>query len=729
MVKYKNFIIPLFLGCCIIIVFIPALQWLDRYSIMNPFETGVPNPFSFSVLFGLLFLCMGIKLLGRIKIFSAKFLFIIYIMCILSIPFGSFGLMRPFFWAVTNVAGEHVDRKINTVKKAYLAQNGKYYLKMEKEDYQKFLDLDLQKGGTDQDKILRKKKKLELILPLKRFWSGAFSTPEELNRSKTENWSILKKINASLSAIPLNIWVPVLARWGILFLLVFLIALYWGNLLNKEWAGKENLVFPLTLFPLSILSNDNSNPNRFSILVSNPFFLGGILFAVFSLGIGGSAHYNIVNIDFNTAVSIEKLDFSKIFINEPWTIINDNIFFISPLLIGIALFINQDILRGTLLVFVIFQFLRLALGMATEHSSSLFSFNELGFKGSNYADLGLGAGIIFGILYIYRTIVKAPSNGDRKKEFNTKTYLIVTTVFMFILGFWLLDLGIEGISGVFVFAFFFFWLFIGAVVLARLRAEGGLPTNSIHFSDHFLGLRTGGIMVHGFSNSVIMSHASLITISCLPGLLATHLENWFIAKKLNISKKEVIIASTTAFLLSIIVGYTSFMVFSYWYGFQNMSPLQYEWYVKHPLWQIFQRGSESFVNIEIDYGRIIMIVIGAIIMGAFIIIRKKFPRFSINPICFLLVCLGTFLKIDTSGVPLWASPEYINFIWGPFLIALIYKNIIIKYGGMDIYERTLPLGYGLVFGHLFMILFWNCYHGFIGGADLQIYTGIYNYYQ
>jgi len=99
-------------------------------------------------------------------------------------------------------------------------------------------------------------------------------------------------------------------------------------------------------------------------------------------------------------------------------------------------------------------------------------------------------------------------------------------------------------------------------------------------------------------------------------------------------------------------------------------------------------------------------------------------RFPIAPVCFLLVCLGT--TTFQRGELFWREGRWpVNFIWGPFLIAFLLKKAVLRFGGMDLYSRTVPGALGLVLGHAVMVVFWNLYHALFQPANVTIFTGLF----
>ena len=142
------------------------------------------------------------------------------------------------------------------------------------------------------------------------------------------------------------------------------------------------------------------------------------------------------------------------------------------------------------------------------------------------------------------------------------------------------------------------------------------------------------------------------------------------------------------------------------------------------LWLTFVTGQLNLVHHRVDVIWCTMIILGAVIMAALLALRKRYPRFPVPPVCFLIVCLGTVVfKHGKPFMSLVAPP--INFIWGPMLIAYIIKKLILRFGGMDLYIRFQPAALGLIVSQAVVIVFWNVYHAIAAPPNVTVFTGIF----
>jgi hypothetical protein len=114
-------------------------------------------------------------------------------------------------------------------------------------------------------------------------------------------------------------------------------------------------------------------------------------------------------------------------------------------------------------------------------------------------------------------------------------------------------------------------------------------------------------------------------------------------------------------------------------------------------------------------------------MALLLVIRRRRPKFPLPPICLLLVTLGTvgFQTGEDALHPTYTAGPYVCFIWGPFLIAWLIKKFVLRFGGMDLYVRMIPLALGLICGQCLMIVFWNVFHAAAGPAGVPVFTGVF----
>ena len=701
-------------GALLILALVPVLQWLGRGAAGSSAELDAPGPIAVGALVAMLAIAALLRLLGASRKFEPRALILVYVMLSASIPFCNFGLVQGFFASITAVAGEYLDRRVMTIQRAYEMQDPDFFPKVSEPVHAEYRRLMEATRDRPQDAAVLRARQAELILPLKRFWSGVAVDPDAKARLDHAHASVAARAADAWRAIPWTIWRPVLVCWGALFGLVLTAVLMMGRGLARDWIDRENLPFPAAQLPLGLIeSSDPHSRAPGSDMSRNPFFWGGFGIAAILLLLSGISHYHILNLPLVAPVTFERIDFRAIFVSPPWNVLADNLLLISPLMIGLALLVHQDILKGCLWVFGILMVVRLAAGIGEAGLRDALgeAWPSNGFP--YFRELGTGAMALFALVTIARN--RAALFGSRRRAMG---WLAVSGL---IVAWWYR----QGVSGGMALVFLFFvavWTILGGVAVARARAEGGLTQGGANFSGSEFAFNTGNVSTYGLANILAFNHSFFLTISMLPGLLASTMEGCYLARRFRLSFRAVFTAVAVGFAVALAAGMLSFLLLSYSYGAQNMQ-LFLQRMARFPFYDTFMGGDVTFQSGR-DAVRAAMVPAGAVLMGALLWIRRRQPRFPIAPVSFLVICLGT-ITFQRAGDGLHALQLIpINVVWGPILIAWILKGMILRYGGMDLYVRTRPAALGLVFGHAVMILAWNIYHA-VASPDTMLFTGVF----
>lgn len=704
---------PVAVGALLIAGLVPALQWLGRGAAGSSAEMDVPAPIAIGVLTALVAIAGLVRLLHATGRFSARSLILLYVMLTTSVPFCNFGLVQGFIASVTAVASEHLDRRIMTIRQGYASQDPNFFPKISESAYAEYLRLGEEARERPEASAELQARQMELISPLKRFWSGvAFDAAARAELDRT-NAGVLERAREAWRAIPWAIWRPVLLTWGILMVLVLGGMLLLASGFARDWIERENLPFPVAQLPLALVPDGDGSKTDAPSLFRNSFFAWGVGISVLLLLLGGLAHYRIVNIPLVGPVTFQRVDFRSIFVAPPWNVLSQNILFLSPVMIGLALLVHQDILKGCLMVFAALMGARFAAGLGEPGLRQLLGDHWQGNAFPYFRELGTGAAVAFALVMVWR---------NRGTILGRRAQIALWAALSAAVAMWWYAEGVRGWSGVLFLFFFAVWTILGGIALARARAEGGLPQGGTNLSGSEVAFNTGNVATHGLNNVLAFNQSFFITISALPGLLASTIEGLYLGRRYQISRRSVLAAVAVGFCVALAVGSVSFLVISYALGAQNLQ-LYLSRMMKFPYYDTF-RGGDVVFHSGADIIRLLMIPAGAVLMAVLLFVRRRVPRFPIPPMCFLLVCLGT-LTLQRAGETLHDLRVIpINVVWGPILIAFLIKGLILRYGGMDLYVRSRPVALGLIFGHALMIVAWNIYHA-VASPGMTLFTGVF----
>lgn len=700
-------------GALLIAVLVPCLQWLGRGGTGNSAELDVPTPIAIGVLTALVAIAFVLGMLRATRRFKPQTLMLLYVMLTVSVPFCNFGLVQGLFASLTAVSSEYLDRQVKTIRAGYASQDPRFFPKLPEADYKEYTGLAEEAARRPSDSADLQARQVALLRPLKRFWSGVSIDKDAkagLDRVNAGWWECARE---SCRAIPWGTWGPILIAWGILMALVLGGMLLVASRLGQDWIERENLPFPVAQLALGLLASEGTGPEKgqHPALFRNVYFLGGAVLSALLLLLGGMAHYGFLHLPVTGAVTFQRLDFSSILVSPPWDILADNMLMLSPVMIGLFLLVHQDTLKGCLWVFASLMGLRFAAGLAEPGLRQAVGASWHGNGLPYFSELATGAVVVFAAVQVWR-------NRASFARIHWVAWLISAIAIVI----WWYIQGLQGWGGLFFLLFFAIWTILAGIGMARARAEGGLPLGGTKLSGSEVSFNTGNVATYGIDNVMAFNQSFFITISMLPGLIASTMEGLYLGRYLKVSRRTLLTCVAVGFVVALGIGLLSFLVFSYAYGCQNILPFLQRM-AKYPLYDTFHAGDVVFQS-GTDRIRMLAIPVGAVVMAALLVLRRRFPRFPIPPLCFLLVCLGTF-TFQRAGQELHHLHLIpINVVWGPILLAFVIKSLVLRFGGMDLYVRSRPMALGLIFGQAITMVAWNVFHG-LASPEMPLFTGVF----
>ena len=703
----------LVVGALLITVLVPCLQWLGRGGMGNSAELDVPTPIAIGLLTALVAITFVLGMLRATRRFNPQTLMLLYVMLTVSVPFCNFGLVQGLFASLTAVTSEHLDRQIKTIRAGYASQDPRFFPKLSEADYKEYTGLAEEAARRPSDSADLQARQVALLRPLKRFWSGVSIDKDAKAGLDRVNAGWWERAHESCRAIPWGTWGPILIAWGILLALVLGGMLLVASRLGQDWIERENLPFPVAQLALGLIASEGTGPEKgqHPVLFRNVYFLGGAVLSALLLLLGGMAHYEFLSLPVTGAVTFQRLDFSLILVSPPWNILADNMLMLSPVMIGLFLLVHQDTLKGCLWVFASLMGLRFAAGLAEPGLRQALGASWQGNGLPYFAELATGAVVVFATVQVWRN----------RASF-ARIHWVAWLISAIAIAVWWYIQGLQGWGGLFFLLFFSIWTILAGISIARARAEGGLPFGGTKLSGSEVAFNTGNVATHGIDNVMAFNQSFFITISMLPGLIASTMEGLYLGRHFKVSRRTVLTCVAVGFVVALGVGLLSFLVFSYAYGCQNIQPFL-ERVAKFPLYDTFHAGDVSYQS-GTDRIRILAIPIGVVVMVALLVLRRSFPRFPIPPLSFLLVCLGTF-TFQRAGQELHHLHSIpINVVWGPILLAFVIKSLVLRFGGMDLYVRTRPAALGLIFGQAIAMVAWNIFHG-LASPEMPLFTGVF----
>ncbi len=541
-------------GAGLLFLLIPLLHWLDRGSVGNNLEMDVPNPGGLGLLVVLVLANGLVMLLARYRGMSRRSMLILYVMFSVALPVCGVGVMHGLFSSITARQREYVNRMRGATRehpnRLYEQARAYQYPKLDAGVHERFLDLfDPLYAERNQIRDARSQA-LDITGDYRRFWTGKELTGELKRQYDHSGWGLARTVRETWCAVPWHVWLPPLLYWGGFLSLWFLGTMCLASLLHGDWVRRENPPFPVAQAPLALLGGDGTEDGREPAAgpFRTPVFWVAFTLGVLLLGLGGLAHYQLLPITLDGAVTFQRIDFLPILVSPPWNGIAQNVLFLSPLMIGLAWMVHQDVLRGGLIVFAVIQFARMALAAAGPAlATALRGRWDAGAVSFHYPELATGAALVFILVLVWRQRAlfawrRLPSDAEDAEGYMPRRVAVLLLLTLGGLVSYAVDLGATGLSGVYTALLFVFWTLGGGLVLARCRIEAGLAANSAHVANEIsMSMRTGG-GAHGLGNLAAMTNGVLITSSAMPGLLAAQLEGLYLAGKVRLRPRTLAVA-------------------------------------------------------------------------------------------------------------------------------------------------------------------------------------------
>ena len=463
---------------------------------------------------------------------------------------------------------------------------------------------------------------------------------------------------------PLSVWLPFIF---VLYFVMFCVA----SILRKQWVEKERLIYPLTILPTEMVKGADAS-GKVPPFFKNPLMWLGFSIA-FIMGTINALHFYFPMVSFiNLAPSI------KIFRRTM-----DLPFRISFPVIGFTFFVNLNVLFSVWFFNILFKIIRGSfniMGIASPENVGIY-----GCSGEPiFNHFGMGAMVVMVVysLWISRAHLKDVWDGatgkrqvDDSGEVMSYKAAFWGMVFgsLFLTG-WLIVSGMKWyIAILFLVSAFIIWM-----VLTRVVCEGGIPT-----------LVATSIASAQIVSAFGSAHLAPMTIVAL-GMTYVYaadirtfpLSSISMGLKISSDAKKnsygVFWAIMCAIILNIIVTLILQLRLGYRYGGINMN----DWYFRGDVTAPYKYVAEM-IKSQTSPNKIgwISRCIGAFTMWLFLFMRQHFLWWPFHPIGIVIA-------------PVWL----IDNLWFSIFIVWLLKSIIMRYGGVQVYDKVkyfflgLPLG-------------------------------------
>jgi len=236
-------------------------------------------------------------------------------------------------------------------------------------------------------------------------------------------------------------------------------------------------------------------------------------------------------------------------------------------------------------------------------------------------------------------------------------------------------------------AYYYLW--------ARLRAEAGLGYLFFPVEIESVFMRSLGRRAFGTRDIIALVSTRWATFAgggdTFEVCTGSVLESFKIADSGAIAKRRLAAAMLAGFLLSLAVGSYVLMRGFYHYGYFRTyvgagSAWAWSWQTRYDGARILERLSSTEGP---DPNAILAMALGALVTLLLGLLRLRFLWWPFHP-------LG-YVAANTWGM---------YYYYMPFLVGWILSSLVVHYGGLKLYRRTIPLAVGLVVGDMVNPTLW-----------------------
>ena len=469
-------------------------------------------------------------------------------------------------------------------------------------------------------------------------------------------------------------WEPIL--WWTLFLSVLIwVMICIDLLLRKQWIERERLTYPIVRLPIEMTHSDGR------LFKSKMFWVG---FAI----AGGIDLINGFHVFFPVfpEIPVREFNLGAYFTEKPWDAIGWTPIYILSFGVGLAFLMPLE-MSFSLWFFYLFWKGERVLGRAMG-LQILPGFPYHGPQGVG-AYLGIACFALYGgrkhILHVIKNIIGTgksqnnhlDSDGSVAHEMKgTTNYrwvfagLVAGILFLFIFS------GYGGMA-VWIIALYFLIYYLLALGITRVRAEVGPPTHEMFVANprQFI-LDAFGSRPIPPQSLTMMSLYYAFNRGYRAHPMPHTLEGFKIAEVGNMKAKGMVIAMMCAVFFGILAAFWSYLVVSYDIG---ANPgLGNGGYNRLRTWLYYP--SETNVPAVTFMG------VGFLFTGLLWWLRSRFPMFPFHP----------------TGYAVASSMWTFGWLWFSVFISWVAKNLIVRFGGIRLYHRVMPLFLGLILGE-FMV--------------------------
>ena len=478
-------------------------------------------------------------------------------------------------------------------------------------------------------------------------------------------------------SIPWKAWLPTFLAWTPFVWALFLVMIAAMVLLRKQWIEHERLIYPLVRVPLAMAEQGDSG-ERIS-----PFFKNPVMWAGFAVpAVWGTLHG--IHTYFPGVVAIaQNVDMIHLIV-PIFRNMSELQFKFRFNILGFFYFVKTEIAFSFWFFNLFTNMLRGTFGVLGITSSEMLGGgHQIVNPILLHQSIGGMLVLFFGVLWTARKHLKAvlrkaflgdPEVDDSGEILSYRAAVIILLVGSLVMVGWLWLAGMPVWVGLAV-------LFVAAVLIVgytRLVAESGLSDGAPPGVPAGLLISAVGSSVIGAQGLVILATTYFWTAGVRSFVMTSCANSLRMGEELGERRRPLFWIMILALVVGLVGSVWMLMVLSHKYGALNLM----QWIVG---WQ----GGYDYIEPWLDTPTVphlwgwINTGIGAAFMALLMMARWRYVWWPLHPL----------------GYPLGAT-GIMDHLWFNMFLAWFIKMLVLKYGGIGLYQKTRPFFLGMIAGHI-----------------------------
>ena len=534
----------------------------------------------------------------------------------------------------------------------------------------------------------------------------------EAGRTVVESW--YHGLRVGEQVIPWVAWLVPLVAWGTFIFASYIMLGCLSVMLRAQWAEREALAFPLLRLPLE-MTEDVDRRDQFGAL--GRFFRDRLMWIGFGIAVFIQL-LNGLNLYCPEIVPPVPLsiDTKTIFTEAPWNQMGPLLLTVYPLVVGITYLLTSEVsfslwffywfIKVQLIIAYYLGFVPSTLPSSIGHTMGARSF-------ANYQQVGVYLVYVALVLWTGREHLRhvvrrafrrtGPTEGEAREALSYPVaFWGFVLAFAFIIA-WSAAAGIRVDIAVTIWVAYL----VIAIALTRVVVEGGL----LFVQQGWTPLGTIAQLVNS-GPSTWLPPQSIVPATFVQASIMTDMRAFLMPSFVQSFKLAHDRKINAKPLLALILAVTMItLVMSLWMnvrlGYEAQGLQLDKWFAQGGAQKPAINSNEMIKGArDVSWINWLWLSFGAFATYGIVLARSRFLWFPLHPLGYLM-CLT---------YPL-------HRLWFSIFLGWLFKSIISRFGGSDVYRKVTPLFLGVVLGDVAMMLLWLIIDGWQGRVGHQLMPG------